>query len=73
MREIYNIRVKVQQMAKQGQCDAQNVLDILATAFEKDQHASGGVTVDEEDNLAVLYYQSLACFRSFLKYFYVFI
>ena len=45
------MRVKVQQMAKQGQCDAQNVLDILATAFEKDQHASGGVTVDKEDNL----------------------
>ena len=45
-------------MEKQGHWVAQNVLDILSATLEKDQHANGGVTVDE-DNLAVLF---LTCF-----------
>ena len=43
-------------MEKPGQCDAQNVLDIISATLEKDQHANGGVMVDEEDNLAALFY-----------------
>ena len=34
--DIDNMRVKVQQMEKQGQCDAQNALDILSATLEKD-------------------------------------
>ena len=44
------------------------MLDTLSAALEKDQHANAGVTVDEEDNLAVLYYQSGCMVKLFLKY-----
>ena len=47
LRDIYIMRVKIQQMEKWGQCHVQNVLDILPAILEKDQHANGIVMVDE--------------------------
>lgn len=41
-----------------GLQDAQLVMDMLTDALQADQGARGGVTVDGNDTLAILYYES---------------
>lgn len=41
-----------------GLRDAQLVMDMLTDALQADQGARGGVTVDGNDTLAILYYES---------------
>jgi len=68
LRDVYNIRVKGKEMEKNGQHDAQNVIDILSSALGEDQYANGGVTVNEENQLEVLYYQSGHMLNLFQKF-----
>ena len=51
-----------------GRRDAQIVLDKLSEALSHDPQASGGVVVDNEGNLSVLYYRSGLISELFSKF-----
>ena len=67
LKDIQNIRDRMKRNEQHGQRDAQIVLDKLSEALSHDPQASGGVVVDNEDNLSVLYYRSGLMSVSFLK------
>ena len=67
LKDIQNIRDRMKRNEQHGQRDAQIVLDKLCEALSHDPQASGGVVVDNEDNLSVLYHQSGLMSVSFLK------
>ena len=58
LKDIQNIRDRVKRNEQHGCKDAQIVLDKLSEALSGDPQASGGVVVDHEDNLSILYYRS---------------
>ena len=58
LKDIQNIRARAKMNQQNGRKDAQIVLDNLAEALSNDSQARGGIVVDDENNLVVLYYQS---------------
>ena len=58
LKDIQNIRDRMKRNEQHGRKDAQIVLDKLSQALSRDPQASGGVVVDDKDNLSVLYYRS---------------
>ena len=58
----------MKQNEQHGRRDAQIVLDKLSEALSHDLQASGGVVVDNEDNLSVLYYRSGLMSELFSKF-----
>ena len=58
LKDIHNIKAKAKKEASRNQKDAQIVLDKLTESLKTDTKASGGVVVDENDTLTILFYQS---------------
>ena len=58
LKDIQNMKLKVKELEIQGRTDAQMTIDKLSTALQSDPNAKGGVIVTEENELAILYYQS---------------
>ncbi len=55
---LKDIQNRVREQTWNGLQDAELLLEKLRQALESDPGANGGVTVDEEDTLAIVYYQS---------------
>ena len=68
LKDIQNIRDRMKQNEQHGRRNAQIVLDKLSEALSHDLQASGGVVVDNEDNLSVLYYRSGLMSELFSKF-----
>ena len=58
LKDIQNMKTKVREHTRKGLGDAQLILDHLQEALEQDKSARGGVIVDEEHTLEVLYFQT---------------
>ncbi len=58
LKDIQNLKAKIKEDAKKGRRDEQILLDSLQDALTKDAKAKGGIAVNEDDELAVLYFQS---------------
>jgi len=57
LRDIQNLKARVMKKATTGHKDAENTLAFLSNALQKNPDDRGGVAVDENDFLAVVYYQ----------------
>lgn len=68
LKDIQNIKTKVREQTRKGLQDAELLLEKLKESLENDQGANGGVTVDEEDTLAIIYYQSSSMVNMFKKF-----
>ena len=55
LKDIQNFKTKVREHTRGGLKDAQPVLVGLTQALEADSNAYGGVVVDEDDTLLILY------------------
>ena len=58
LKDIHNINTKTKEQVCGNRRDAQIVLDKLTEALKADAKAAGGVVVDENDTLTMLFYQS---------------
>ena len=58
LKDIHNMQTKAKEESCGNRKDAQIVLDKLTEALKVDSKAAGGVVVDENDTLAILFYQS---------------
>jgi len=67
LKDIHNIKAKTKESCG-NQKDAQIVLDKLTEALKVDSKAAGGVVVDENDTLAILFYQSRVMRNMFSKF-----
>ena len=68
LKDIQNLRDRAKKKEQHGRRDAQIVLDKLSEALSHDPQASGGVVVDDEDNLSILYYRSGLMSELFSKF-----
>ena len=68
LKDIQNFRTKARERTRGGLKDAQLVLDGLTEALEADANARGGVVVDEDDTLLILYYESGQMRKTFRKF-----
>ena len=68
LKDIQNIKTKVCEQTRKGLQDAELLLEKLKESLEIDQGANGGVTVDEEDTLAIIFYQSSSMVNMFKKF-----
>ena len=57
LKDIQNVKTKIKERECGNRKDAQIVLDKLTVALESDSKA-GGVVVDENDTIAIMFYQS---------------
>ena len=57
LRDIQNLKARVMKKATAGHKDAENTLTFLSNALSDSPDDCGGVAVDENDVLAVIYYQ----------------
>ena len=67
LKDIQNIKTKVREQTRKGLQDAELLLEKLEESLEIDQGANG-VTVDKEDTLAIIYYQSSSMVNMFKKF-----
>jgi len=68
LKDIQNIRARAKISEQQGWKDALILLNYLAVTLNNDPQASGGLFVDDEDDLYVLYYQSEFMAELFKKF-----
>ena len=68
LKDMQNIQARAKASEQKGRGDAQIVLDKLAEILINDPKASGGVVVDDQDNLSVLYFQSGLMSELFRKF-----
>ena len=68
LKDFHNIKTKAKEEACGSQKDAQIVLDKLAESLKTDTKAAGGVVVDENDTLTILFYQSGIMRNMFSKF-----
>ena len=68
LKDIHNLKTKVRERSQKGLEDAQLLLDNLKNTLEKDKGANAGITVDEENTIAIVYYQSSAMARIMKKF-----
>lgn len=62
------IRTKLKTDTKKGRTDAQMLLDRIEEELEKDQGAKGGVIVNENDQLSIVYYCSSHLLQLYEKF-----
>ena len=72
LKDIHNLKTKVQEISQKGLEDAQLLLDNLKNTLEKDKGANAGITVNEENAIAIVYYQSSAMARIIKKFLEIF-
>ena len=65
LKDIQNIQAQAKRSQQNGHRDAQILLDKMAESLNK---ASGGVVIDNKENLYVLYYQSGFMAQLFKKF-----
>ena len=58
LKDIQNLKTKVRECTRKGMEDAQAVVDHLQEALRQDKSARGGLVVDEDHTLELLYYQT---------------
>jgi len=58
LKDIQNVKTKIKERESGKRKDGQIVLDKLTEALNSDSKAGGGVVVDENDTIAILFYQS---------------
>ena len=68
LKDIQNLKTKARERTRGGLKDAQLALDGLTEALEADSNACGGVVVDEDNTLLILYYQSCKMRKTFKKF-----
>ena len=68
LKDIQNFKTKARERTRGGLKDAQLVLDGLTEALEADSNTCGGVVVDEDDTLLILYYQTSQMRKTFKKF-----
>ena len=68
LKDIQNFKTKARERTRGGLKDAHLVLDGLTEALEADSNACGGVVVDEDDTLLILYYQTSQMRKTFKKF-----
>ena len=68
LKDIQNIHARAKISEQQGRKDALILLDNLAETLNNDPQAGGGVVVDDEDNLCILYYRSEFMAELFKKF-----
>lgn len=52
------MKAKIKKVEKGGRRDQQVLLDTLDDALKNDSQAKGGIVVNEENELAIMYYES---------------
>lgn len=57
LRDIQNLKARIMKKATNGHKDAENTLAFLSTSLSENPEDRGGVAVDENDYLQVVYYQ----------------
>ena len=68
LKDIQNLKTKVREQTRMGLRDAQLVLDKLTNVLQADHGARGGVITDEDDTLAILYFESSHMAELFSKF-----
>ena len=68
LKDIQNICTKLKTNTKHGRSDAQVLLDHLEEELEKDKGAKGGIIVNENDQLSIVYYCSSHLLQLYEKF-----
>ena len=68
LRDIQNMKAKVKEVTKDGRRDEQILLDSLEDALTKDTNAKGGVSVTEDNVVAMVAFQSGQMTELFKKF-----
>ena len=68
LKDIQNMKAKLKQSAKNGRRDEQILLDSLENALKQDSAAKGGVTVNEDDQISIVHFQSGQMSELFVKF-----
>ena len=58
LKDIQNMKAKMREATKDGRRDEQMLFDSLETLLKEDVHAKGGVTVNEDNQLSIVHFQS---------------
>ena len=74
IKDIQNLKTKMNEDKRSGSRDSQLLLDKLVKELSTDHGSFGGVVLDENDTIAIVYYQSshitwLSCLKRFLKFY----
>jgi len=58
LKDIQNMKLKDKELERQGRTDVQMTIDKLSISLQNDPSAKSGVIMAEDNELAILYYQS---------------
>ena len=68
LKDIQNMKAKMKIATRNGRRDEQILLDSLESALKQDLSAKGGVTVNEDDQISIVHFQSGLMSDLFIKF-----